>query len=97
MALLHSFAYSAARTAFQHVAEQDPQCAMAHWGVAMTYFHQLWVPPLSPDTSSIARDEIQRAGRMGAGSDRELGFIRALGLLFKDADRAAYPGAGIEL
>ncbi len=95
VALLHSFAYSAARTAFQHVAEQDPQCAMAHWGVAMTYFHQLWVPPLSPDTSLIARDEIQRAERIGSGSDLERGFIRALGVLFKDADRVAYPARAL--
>jgi hypothetical protein len=91
VALLHSFAYSTARTAFQHVAEGDPQCAMAHWGVAMTYFHQLWQPPVSRDTSSIARDEIQRAEQMGAASERERGFIRALGLLFKDADRVPYP------
>ena len=95
VALLHSFAYSAARTAFEHVAARDPQCAMAHWGVAMTYFHQLWVPPLSPDTSSIARDEIQRAEQMGSGSDRERGFIRALGLLFKDANRAPYPARAL--
>jgi hypothetical protein len=95
VALLHSFAYSAARTAFQQVAERDPQCAMAHWGMAMTCFHQLWVPPLSPDTSSMARDEIQRAERMGAGSDRERGFVRALGLLFKDADRVPYPARAL--
>jgi hypothetical protein len=95
VALLHSFAYSAARTAFQHVAERDPQCAMAHWGVAMTCFHQLWVPPLSPDTSSTARDEIQRAEQMGSASDRERGFIRALALLFKDADRVPYPARAL--
>jgi tetratricopeptide (TPR) repeat protein len=90
VALLHSFAYSAARNSFQQVADQDPQCAMAHWGMAMTYFHQLWNPPLSPQTSSIASDEIHRAERMRAGSDRERGFIRALGLLFQDADRVPY-------
>jgi hypothetical protein len=23
------------------VPEQDPQCAIAHWGIAMAYYHQL--------------------------------------------------------
>ena len=41
VALLHSFAYKAAADAFKSVADQDPQCAIAHWGIAMTCFHQL--------------------------------------------------------
>src|SRR5579862_9795076 len=45
VALLHSFAYTASEKAFIDVAAADPSCAMAHWGVAMTYFHQLWSPP----------------------------------------------------
>ena len=48
VALLHSFAYADAENAFRGVAGQDSKCAMAHWGMAMTYFHQLWEPPLSP-------------------------------------------------
>ena len=42
MALLHSFWYEAAEAAFLEVAEADPGCAMAHWGVAMTAVHPLW-------------------------------------------------------
>ena len=44
VALLHSFAYKIAEEAFQSVAEQDPQCAIAHWGKAMTHYHPLWEP-----------------------------------------------------
>src|SRR5271165_2768492 len=58
VALLHSFAYTAAANAFQGVAELDPRCAMAHWGTAMAYFHQLWEPPILPATISIAQKEI---------------------------------------
>src|SRR6266480_2635911 len=36
VALLHSFAYSAAEKAFRDVSSADPKCAMAHWGIAMT-------------------------------------------------------------
>src|SRR6476661_9891838 len=54
VSLLHSFAYAAAKDAFQGVAEQDPQCAMAHWGIAMTDFHQVWDPPLELSTIPAA-------------------------------------------
>ena len=90
VALLHSFAYAAAENAFQSVARQDPQCAMAHWGMAMAYFHQLWDPPLVPATIPIAQKEIQQALQIGAGSERERQFIRALGLLYLDATTVPY-------
>src|SRR5437764_849593 len=35
VAVLHSFGYEAARKAFEEVAQKDPDCAMAWWGVAM--------------------------------------------------------------
>jgi tetratricopeptide (TPR) repeat protein len=84
VALLHSFAYTAAANTFQKVAGLDHRCAMAHWGVAMTYFHQLWEPPLSPATISIAQNESQRARQLGAGSERERQYIHALGLIYQD-------------
>ena len=61
VALLHSFAYADSRSAFQAVAAQDEQCAMAHWGIAMTYFRQLWDPPILPKTVSSAQKEIDQA------------------------------------
>jgi hypothetical protein len=90
VALLHSFAYTAAENAFQGVAELDRQCAMAHWGMAMAYFHQLWEPPISPATILIAQKEIQRAQQIGAGSERERQFISALGLIYQDAATVPY-------
>lgn len=38
VALLHHMTYPQAREAFEQVAPTDPQCAMAHRGVAMTLF-----------------------------------------------------------
>src|SRR5208283_4335436 len=90
VALLHSFAYAAAENAFQGVAELDPRCAMAHWGMAMAYFHQLWEPHISPATISTAQKEIQRAQEIGAGSERERQFIRALSLIYQDAATVPY-------
>jgi tetratricopeptide (TPR) repeat protein len=90
VALLHSFAYSAAREAFQEVATHDPQCAMAHWGIAMTYYHQLWEPPMPGDSAAQGQREIQRAQQIGAATDRERGFIRAAGAVYQNASTVPY-------
>jgi len=90
VALLHSFAYAAAKTSFQSVAEKDPHCAMAHWGIAMTYFHGLWDPPIRPEGMPAGREEIGRAAQMSGVSDREERFIHALAL-FYGRDGAAAP------
>src|SRR5271156_3960638 len=58
VALLHSFAYTAAEQTFQAVAKKDPQCGMAHWGVAMTYFHQVWSPNLPAPAFPVGQNEI---------------------------------------
>ena len=45
VALLHSFWYEEAEKEFVDIARDDPHCAMAHWGIAMSLWHQLWNEP----------------------------------------------------
>ena len=90
VALLHSFAYSAAEEAFRKVAARDPQCAIVHWGIAMTYYHQLWEPPLSAAAISAGEKEIREAEMLERTSERERGFVHALSLVFKDASSVPY-------
>jgi tetratricopeptide (TPR) repeat protein len=90
VALLHSFAYDAAEASFQSVAAHDPQCAMAHWGTAMTHFHQLWEPPVPLAGIAVAQKEISQAETLEEASARERGFIHALALVFKDASTVPY-------
>src|SRR5690242_7217992 len=85
VALLHSFAYSAAEKRFLDIARDDPKCAMAHWGVAVSYYHQLWEPPITPEDLQRGRLEITKAKALGGPSPREQGFIDALALFYKDA------------
>lgn len=85
VALLHSFAYSAAGETFRKVAASDQHCAMADWGVAMSCFHQLWEPHLEPDCLPAATVAIQTAQKLGSSSSRERGYIQALSLIFRDA------------
>ncbi len=83
VALLHSFTYHLADQAFQTVAQQDPGCAIAHWGSAMTHFHQLWDLPPSPADTAAAQQQIAQADRLERVSDRERGFIHALQIVFQ--------------
>src|SRR5437016_1880001 len=77
VALLHSFFYEEARRIFTDVAEKDPTCAMAQWGIAMTWWHPIWTPP-TPDEMSAGKAAAAKAMAMTAGTDRERGFITAL-------------------
>jgi tetratricopeptide (TPR) repeat protein len=88
LALLHSFAYSASEQAFHDVADRDPGCAMAHWGMAMTHYHELWEPP-SGDELRAGAAQIQRAVDMRAPSLRERQFIVALAMYYRDSEQAA--------
>jgi len=89
VALLHSFAYSAAEKAFRAVLAKDPNCAIAHWGVAMTYYRQLWDPYLTPEDAARGQIELDQAKALG-GSDRERGFIDALKTIYDRADSQPY-------
>jgi tetratricopeptide (TPR) repeat protein len=77
MALLHSFFYEEARIAFRAVLEKDPSCAMGHWGVAMTYYHPLWAPPL-PEERTPGSEASARAAALGGKSVLERGLIAAM-------------------
>ena len=89
VALLHSFAYPAAENEFRDVAAKAPNCAAPHWGIAMTYFHQLWEPPIAPQNIARGLAEMEQAKSLSS-SDRERGFIEALSLIYANADSAPY-------
>jgi tetratricopeptide (TPR) repeat protein len=85
VALLHSFFYEEARRVFTSVAERDPKCAMAQWGISMTWWHPIWTPP-TPDEMRAGKAAIEKAMAMNAGSDREHGFITALNTYYNTPD-----------
>jgi len=90
VALLHSFFYEEARRIFTDVAAKDPTCAMAQWGIAMTWWHPIWTPP-TPDEMSAGKAAIEKAMGMTAGTERERGFIQALNVYYNSSDS---PNAG---
>jgi tetratricopeptide (TPR) repeat protein len=87
VALLHSFFYEEARRVFTSVAERDPKCAMAQWGIAMTWWHPIWTPP-TPDEMRAGKAAIEKAMAINAGTDRERGFITVLNTYYNTPDSA---------
>src|SRR5438309_2535822 len=90
VALLHSFFYEEARRIFTDAAAKDPNCAMAQWGIAMTWWHPIWTPP-TPGEMSAGKVAAEKAMTMKAGTDLERGFITALNAYYNTPDS---PNAG---
>lgn len=90
LALMHHMMYQQARGAFEDILETDPDCAMAHWGVATTLFQPLW--PERPNADALARGRatIQDAREAGPGSEREAALIEATAAFFRAGESATY-------
>lgn len=85
VALLHSFWYDEAKRAFASVAESDPRCAMAHWGVAMTLFRPLWGMP-NDAALKEGLAALEKAAVVGTESSREQGYLEALLEFYREPD-----------
>ncbi|HET9458838.1 MAG TPA: hypothetical protein VFO51_02505 [Sphingomicrobium sp.] len=81
---LHSFEYPEAARAFSKAAEADPACGIAYWGVAMSYYHPLWVPP-TPAELDKAEAALAAARTAGARSERERAYLAAIETFYRDA------------
>jgi tetratricopeptide (TPR) repeat protein len=88
VALLHDFWYQEAQRQFEQIATKDPRCAMAHWGIAMSIYHQIWERPADA-TLEHGRREMQAAKSPAAKSPREREYIAALSA-FYDPERSDY-------
>src|SRR6516164_6005841 len=86
VALLHSFWYEEAVKAFTVVAETDPTCAMAFWGVAMSNWYPLWYPP-SEAALKAGADAVAKAQSIGTKTDRERDYIDAIATFYRDSDK----------
>jgi tetratricopeptide (TPR) repeat protein len=83
VALMHSFEYEEAEAQFVEITKKDPPCAMAHWGIALSLFHQIWERPGEP---SLKRgwSEMETAQKLGAKTEPERGYISALSEFYRD-------------
>lgn len=85
VAMLHSFWYSAAEKAFRDILREDPQCAIATWGIASI----LMTNPLAgqgalPKGAIEAQAAIDEGRRIGAKTQRERDYIEAVAAYYQD-------------
>ena len=85
VALLHSFQFSRAIEGFNAVLAEDPTCAIAYWGIALSD----WSNPFAPGIKTtgqlqLGRENAERGESQGAKTDRERAYLAAVGKLYSD-------------
>jgi tetratricopeptide (TPR) repeat protein len=84
--LLHSFEYDEAEKVFAKIVQQEPGCAMAYWGVAMSNFHPLWSPPSLPELQKGAR-AVEIANSIKDKTKKEEDYINAVGSFYRNHEK----------
>jgi tetratricopeptide (TPR) repeat protein len=84
LALLHNFWYVRALERFNGVIKNDPGCAMAYWGAALTYNHPFWDAPSQADETA-AWTLVQKGMSAQKASAREKLYLAAVAALYKGA------------
>jgi tetratricopeptide (TPR) repeat protein len=89
IALLHSFGYVEAERQFRDIAASDPNCATAHWGIAMSQFHELWGRPNAPSIKTGAEEMAKAEALAGTTriTPREKAYIDALNGFYVEAPK----------
>jgi len=91
MLMLHSFWAKDAIAGFKSVLEQDPQCVMAYWGIAMAHQQNpLTAQQPGPDAVREAMAGLDQAETIGAKTPREHDYLQAIALIYRDADKTDF-------
>ena len=85
VAILHSFWYEEAGSAFNDVIKTDPSCAMGYWGIAMSNWHPLWSPPSAEELSAGSK-AVAAAAALGGRTERERDYIDAISTFYRDSE-----------
>ncbi len=86
VAWLHSFEYEDAERVFTKVTVTDPRCGMGYWGIAMSNYHPIWVPPNAAELQKGSA-AIEKAKSVGARTGRERDYIAAIEVFYKNSDK----------
>jgi len=89
VALLHSFQYKESEQTFAEASTRDPKCAIAHWGMAMALYHQLWDFP-DEKTLKAGHKDIETAQKLHSANPSEQGFITAAAAFFQKKSKMSH-------
>jgi hypothetical protein len=84
VALLHNFFFPETVKAFQAIIQDDPSCAMAYWGLAMSQRPNPLVPPFPPANLKAGWEAVQRGKQATTKSPREAEYLAAIEVFYKD-------------
>ena len=87
VAMLHSYWFIQARKTFEAVLQQDPNCAIAYWGIALDLLGNSLVGPPPVKTLQAAWEALEKARSIGAKTERERDWIEALSAYYRDHDK----------
>jgi tetratricopeptide (TPR) repeat protein len=93
VALEHDFWYTEAQPQFERILKAAPNCAMAHWGIAMSVFHEIWNRP-DDSTMALGWREMLAAKKHPAKTERERQYIDALAIFYRPDKRDYLARAG---
>jgi tetratricopeptide (TPR) repeat protein len=87
VAMIHSYWFLIARRTFEGVLKEDPNCAMAYWGIAIDLLNNTLavVPPRADAEAAWAA--LEKARAIGAKTERERDWIEALSAYYRDHDK----------
>jgi tetratricopeptide (TPR) repeat protein len=87
VAMIHSYWFLIARRTFEEVLRQDPNCAIAYWGIALDLLNNSLavVPPRADAEAAWAA--LEKAREIGAKTPRERDWIEALSAYYRDHDK----------
>lgn len=78
VALLHSFSWQEGEKAFREVLEQDPNCAIATWGIAAILIGNTFGAGPTPEEAQKAKEAIARGRAIDAKTERERFYIEGI-------------------
>ncbi len=91
MALLHSFWAKDATEGFIGVLRQDPDCAIAYWGIAVAaQQNPLTAQEPNSEATRNALTGLDRAKAIGAKTQRERDYLAAIDLIYRNADKIEF-------
>jgi hypothetical protein len=87
VALLHNFFYPETVKAFQAIIKEDPDCAMAYWGVGMSELPNPLVPPFPAANLKAGAEAIQQGKAAKTQTPRETEYLAAIEIFYTDYDK----------
>src|SRR3954468_21742103 len=84
VAMQHSFLFPETVKAFTIIAEKEPSCAMAYWGIAISQRPNPLVGPFPGDVLKRGWEAIEKARAGSQKTERESAWIEALAAFYQD-------------